>query len=1036
MIPLEPGKRVRVKKDPGRIGILTGKKKERGDLILHQVFFPDTVSYIPEDQIECLPDISDPVELLASGKLGRVADLRRNLTHIRLSGKLANLIYSMDTTNTDFYPYQFKPVIKFLNAPSNGMLIADEVGLGKTIEAGLIWTELRSRFDFRRLMVLCPAMLREKWQEELNGKFGIKADIQNAKEILLTLKRSQQDGSMSSFAVIGSLQGLRPPRSWKSREENKERDNIAARLAAFLDERADEEPLIDLLIIDEAHYMRNADTATSQLGRLLRHVTEYIILLSATPVHLKSGDLYQLLNLVDEDTFHQPSLFDEILQANAPLIEVRDAVMARKVTPGQIKDLLEAAVKHPYLQGNRQLRSLLSELPGEEQLSDDHYRSQFAYRLETMNLLGHVVTRTRKREVTEWRVMREAVPEVIQFTPQERQFYNGVTNLVRKFCMEYEKHEGFLLVMPQRQIASSMAAALREWQNRSHEYDEQLYEDFGPQEEQNDTKHGPVVTEIMRQAYALADLQDLIKNDSKYNRLLSILSDHLKKYPDEKIVLFSYFRPTLKYLKERLTQDGIRAIILMGGDKDKSGTLREFKSKNGPNLLLSSEVGSEGIDLQFARIVINYDLPWNPMRVEQRIGRLDRLGQKSSKILIWNLFAEDTIDARIYECLYKRIDIFEKALGGLEVILGEEIQKLTLDLLSGYLTPEQESTRIEQTALALANIRHQEDQLEEQSANLVALGDYVMNQIKAARELNRLISAYDLWIYVHDFFQKYYQGCEFRQQTGDDINVAVLLSSEARYDLEEYTRNEKISHLTHLTRASSVPVLCRFENRVTMTTPGKVELISQFHPLVRFVSHRLRELEESYYPAVSISVHHNELPQVEYGIYIFTIQRWSSSGLQEREQVFFSASNISKRNKFLHEDDAEKLVTTAALHGHDWLEASNLVDCAEAAKIAEHLLTYSDDRYANYVRQKEAENNDRADLQEKTLDQHLANQLNTLEGIRTTHLQNNRLSLTKATEAKMNTLKEKVKQRKLQIKGRRELKSRKDEMCIGLIEVA
>ena len=152
---LEPGKRVRVKNDPGRIGILTGKSKARGDLILRQVFFPDAISYMPEDQIECLPDVSDPVELLASGKLGRVSDLRRNLTHIRLSGRLANLIYSMDTTNTDFYPYQFKPVIKFLNAPSNGMLIADEVGLGKTIEAGLIWTELRSRFDFRRIMVLC-----------------------------------------------------------------------------------------------------------------------------------------------------------------------------------------------------------------------------------------------------------------------------------------------------------------------------------------------------------------------------------------------------------------------------------------------------------------------------------------------------------------------------------------------------------------------------------------------------------------------------------------------------------------------------------------------------------------------------------------------------------------------------------------------------------------------------------------------------------------------------------------------------------------
>ena len=106
---------------------------------------------------------------------GHASDLRRNLTHVRLSGRLANVIYSMDVTGTDFYAYQFKPVLKLLNSATSGILVADEVGLGKTIEAGLIWTELRSRFDFRRLMVLCPAVLREKvaawsWPSDLASK--------------------------------------------------------------------------------------------------------------------------------------------------------------------------------------------------------------------------------------------------------------------------------------------------------------------------------------------------------------------------------------------------------------------------------------------------------------------------------------------------------------------------------------------------------------------------------------------------------------------------------------------------------------------------------------------------------------------------------------------------------------------------------------------------------------------------------------------------------------------------------------------------
>src|SRR6185369_2901864 len=127
--------------------------------------------------------------LLRNTQFGTADDLRRTITHVRLTGRLADVIYSMEATNTDFYAYQFKPVLKMLLSPSNGILIADEVGLGKTIEAGLIWTELRCRFDMRRLMVICPAVLQEKWQDELERRMGVKADIVSAAELLRVLKR-------------------------------------------------------------------------------------------------------------------------------------------------------------------------------------------------------------------------------------------------------------------------------------------------------------------------------------------------------------------------------------------------------------------------------------------------------------------------------------------------------------------------------------------------------------------------------------------------------------------------------------------------------------------------------------------------------------------------------------------------------------------------------------------------------------------------------------------------------------------------------
>lgn len=146
--------------------------------------------------------------------------MRRLLTHVRLSGRLANVVYSMETANTEFFAHQFKPVLKFLNSPASGLLIADEVGLGKTIEAGLIWTELRSRYDAQRLLVLCPAVLQAKWKTELYERFGVEAEIADARRTLELLQAVAAEGRSSGFALIGSLQGLRPRRGWDEQEED------------------------------------------------------------------------------------------------------------------------------------------------------------------------------------------------------------------------------------------------------------------------------------------------------------------------------------------------------------------------------------------------------------------------------------------------------------------------------------------------------------------------------------------------------------------------------------------------------------------------------------------------------------------------------------------------------------------------------------------------------------------------------------------------------------------------------------------------
>ena len=143
---MQPGTAVRLVADPGRVGVVTGRTRSRGGNTYWQIRFPDRADYYRDIHLEIISEEEDdPIELLRQSKLGRAKDLRGSLTHIRLSGRLANLIYGMGTTHTDFYPYQFKPVLNLLDSPGNGILIADEVGLGKTIEAGLIWTELSAK---------------------------------------------------------------------------------------------------------------------------------------------------------------------------------------------------------------------------------------------------------------------------------------------------------------------------------------------------------------------------------------------------------------------------------------------------------------------------------------------------------------------------------------------------------------------------------------------------------------------------------------------------------------------------------------------------------------------------------------------------------------------------------------------------------------------------------------------------------------------------------------------------------------------------
>ena len=377
-----------------------------------------------------------------------------------------------------------------------------------------------------------------------------------------------------------------------------------------------------------------------------------------------------------------------------------------------------------------------------------------------------------------------------------------------------------------------------------------------------------------------------------------------------------------------------------GINERKENILRRFRTDHSIRVLLSSEVGSEGIDLQFCRVLVNYDLPWNPMRIEQRIGRLDRLGQTAQKVLIWSLLYKDTIDERIYIRLYEKLDLCRQALGDFEAVLGDEIRKLTIDLLSDHLTPEQQEARIDQTAQALANLRRQEQELESEAAHLVAYGDYILDQVRAARELHRWIDGKDLLVYVRDFFRLHYTGCVFQQIEGTDRDYDVMLSAAARHDFEQFIKKQRLPASTNLTRNLSGPVRCRFENRIAGVDDARIEVITQFHPLVRFVSNCINEREEQLRPALSVALRADQVEGKLFarGLYVLALARWSVTGLQSIEKLVFAGACLGDGFEVLDRPDAERLATACAQHGTDWFEARNAVDLARVARLADEEL--------------------------------------------------------------------------------------------------
>ena len=461
------------------------------------------------------------------------------------------------------------------------------------------------------------------------------------------------------------------------------------------------------------------------------------------------------------------------------------------------------------------------------------------------------------------------------------------------------------------------------------------------------------------------DLRQLRENDSKYAKLKKAIRDFWSQHPGEKIVLFAYFKPTLYYLSERLREDGMATLLLTGDEtRDKQEIVDEFSRPDTAPILLSYEVGSEGLDLQFASALVTYDLPWNPMVVEQRIGRIHRIGQKAEQIVVINLVCEDTVDERIYDRLYSRLDLFQRTLGDLEAVIGPLINDLTKNLLSLRPNAQRELERIETTALAMQEKIRLEEELEHDASVLAAYGDYVINHISAAHERGDWIHAGDLEAFVLSFFRRVFPATRIQGVNQSERVFEIELDQDASHHFDLFLNAHRLRGQTRL--ATLERRRLRFDNRVFTASVHGVEVVHQAHPLIRFIGHHLRVNRLVQPAAIATEIHESSRPnRVAPGLYAFISQRWTAEGLRSYEKLHYEVVSLETGQPVDDAADAAVIVETAAALGQ---ECDDIPQHGEElltrlASIAGELQDQADVSFHRYVSRCKNENEDRKRIQ-------------------------------------------------------------------------
>ncbi len=512
-------------------------------------------------------------------------------------------------------PHQLHVLNRAMETNNIRYILADEVGLGKTIEAGMIIRELKSRGLVSRILVVCPTGLVTQWASEMQEKFHEKFQVILPSDYDTIRRLTDNDDVYGQFdQVISPMDSIKPIEKHAGWSEEKVEKYNEERIYSIINSGW------DLIIIDEAHRVAGSsgEVARYKLGNLLAQASPYLLLLSATPHNGKTEPFLRLIRLLDADAFPN----------------------AKSIVREQVAPFLIRTEKREVIDNNGNLLF--------------------------KNRITHLVTISWDERNNLQRELYEMVSSYVAKT-----YNKALRNRKKNMCLI------FLLIIMQRMVTSSTAAIRQSLERRlnvlleqrtcvgnlrEEDLDELNIEDGVEDALEAISLDMELEIEELKQIISLAKQAQFQNQDAKVEPLLNEIDAILSEDRTQKVIIFTEFVATQTYLQELLVNRGYTVTILNGGMSidERNAAMQEFKTST--SIFISTDAGGEGLNLQFANIIINYDLPWNPMKIEQRCGRVDRIGQQRD-VHIYNFIVGETVENRVREVLEEKLSVILKEMG-------------------------------------------------------------------------------------------------------------------------------------------------------------------------------------------------------------------------------------------------------------------------------------------------------------------------------------------------------------------------------------